>query len=139
MKRLPAHIILITAFLSATTAVLIGCGQKSNRNPGERSQSTTIGAPTQADEAGIKKAIPEYFLAVQEAPEGCVVVSIKMSMNRQYARVSLRSLTPKCRGYGGNSFEVLHRRGRKWTVVFQGSYPPCSLRIPRELAVCYKQ
>jgi len=70
------------------------------------------------------------------SPNHCFQARLKYSRDRRFVRVE--GVSTKCPGYGGNSgFTFLHRTGKSWTEVFDGSsYPPCSLGIPAELTRC---
>jgi hypothetical protein len=77
---------------------------------------------------------------IRNAPVGCLSISLRMSLDRQYAMggVALR-LGPRCHGYLYNGYDIFHRNRRTgdWTIVYEGSdWPPCSLRIPLELHSC---
>ncbi|MFL5953720.1 MAG: hypothetical protein ACJ76I_06405 [Gaiellaceae bacterium] len=92
--------------------------------------------PTLSEREAITAALPAGF---KRYPVGCIFLRIAVSSNGGYARVTpvvLNGLRQPCLKYAGNGYWIF-RKVTRWKVVFAGSVPPpCSLRVPRDLARC---
>jgi hypothetical protein len=92
--------------------------------------------PTLTERAAITAALPADF---KRYPVGCVFLRTAVSINGHYATVTpviLNGLQQPCVKYGSNGYWIL-RKTTRWKIVFEGSVsPPCSLRVPRDLAGC---
>jgi hypothetical protein len=90
--------------------------------------------PTLTERAAITAALPADF---KRYPVGCVFLRTAASNNGHYATVTpviLNGLQQPCVKYGSNGHWIL-RKTTRWKIVFEGSVsPPCSLRVPRDLA-----
>jgi hypothetical protein len=96
-----------------------------------------VRSPTLKERAAITAALPQWLRAY---PVGCVWLDVSVSsMNARFAKVApqfLNATRQPCGRYASNGFWIL-RRATKWRIVFNGSvWPPCSLRIPRDLTRC---
>ena len=92
--------------------------------------------PTLTERAAITAALPADF---KRYPVGCVFLRTAVSNNGRYATVTpviLNGLQQPCVKYASNGYWIL-RKTTRWKIVFEGSVsPPCSLRVPRDLARC---
>jgi len=92
--------------------------------------------PTPIEREAITAALPAAF---KRYPVGCVFLRTAVSNNGQYATVRpviLNGLRQPCVKYTSDGYWIL-RKSTRWKIVFEGSEsPPCSLRVPRDLARC---
>ena len=92
--------------------------------------------PTLTEREAITAALPTAF---KRYPVGCVFLRLAVSNSGRYATVTpvvLNALQQPCLKYASNGYWIL-RKTTRWKIVFEGSVsPPCSLKVPRDLARC---
>ena len=95
--------------------------------------------PTFKEREAITAALPAFM---RTTPVECLWLEVRVSSrDRRYAWVGglyLNTMTPgsRCLRYGSNGFYVL-KKAPHWKIIFNGSVdPPCSLGVPRDLALC---
>ena len=95
--------------------------------------------PTFKEREALTAAMPAWL---RRYPVGCVWLEFSLSKNGRYAAAGygvLQPMRPPCLRYVSNGSWFL-KKHPNWRIIFTGSDPPpCSLRIPRELAaVCLR-
>ena len=94
--------------------------------------------PTFKEREALTAALPAWL---RRYPIGCVWLEMSVSKNGRYAKVApgfLNATRPPCLKYASNGYWIL-KRLTKWKIIYNGSTdPPCSLRVPRELAPCLR-
>lgn len=116
--------------------VLAACG---GNGAGKTSAEATR-QPTLEEREGLTRAMPAWL---RRYPVGCVWLDFSLSKNGRFAAGSYGVVHPMrrpCSKYASNGSWFLKKKETKWRIIFNGSDPPpCSLRIPRELAtVCLR-
>jgi hypothetical protein len=95
--------------------------------------ATAARTPTLHERAAITGALPQWL---QRYPIGCVYLSISVSSNGRFAKVTPEAFYPakkSCLAYASNGSYFLKNTSR-WRVIFNGSEPPaCALAVPRDL------
>jgi hypothetical protein len=95
--------------------------------------ATAARQPTLRERATITAALPA---SVQGYPVGCVYLSIVVSTDAHYAKVTPQVFYPlktSCLKYASNGWYILKKTSR-WKIIFNGSVPPpCGLGVPRDL------
>jgi hypothetical protein len=104
---------------------------------------TGVGSTDAARQATFKEretltlALPAWL---RRYPVGCVWLSMSVSNNGRYAKVTpgfLNATRPPCLQYASNGY-VLLKKSTRWKIIFNGSVqPPCSLGVPRDLTPCF--
>ena len=94
--------------------------------------------PTFKEREALTVAMPAWL---RRYPVGCVWLDFSLSKNGRYAAGGYGVVHPTrrpCLKYASNGYWIL-KRLTKWKIIYNGSTdPPCSLRVPRELALCLR-
>jgi hypothetical protein len=93
--------------------------------------------PSLAEREAITLALPKYF---RDAPVECIWIDIRVSRDPRFAKAGADMLNlrrPRCARYAHNGFWILKKKAGTWRRIYSGSdWPPCPMRIPRDLGPC---
>ena len=119
---------------AAAVVILAACG---GNGVGQGSVEA-VRQPTFEEREGLTVAMPAWL---RRYPVGCVWLDFSLSKNGRYAAGGYGVVHPTrrpCLKYASNGYWIL-KRLTKWKIIYNGSTdPPCSLRVPRELAPCLR-
>jgi hypothetical protein len=120
----------VSTVAMAALVILTACHEAG----GGSSSAETVRQPTFKEREAITAAMPPWL---RRYPIGCVRLGMLVSSNGRYAEAGLEFLNatrPPCAKYVSNGNWFLKKQ-KRWRIIFNGSDPPpCSLKIPRELA-----